>query len=61
MLGHQVLVFPKSLDEVPLMRLLLPASWWLWGHDATLDLGLEAVGARLLLVTSNLALLTQHA
>jgi hypothetical protein len=56
-LRQQGLVLAQAVDEVPLMRLLLPAPGRLWGDNAAVDLGLDAVGTRLLLVAADLSLL----
>lgn len=59
MLREQGLIFPEAVDEIALMRLLLPAAGRLRRDDATLYSGLDAVGTRLLLVATDLSLLTQ--
>lgn len=58
-LGEEGLIFLEAVNEVPLMRLLLPSTRWLRGDNPALDVSLDAVGARLLLVAANLPLLTQ--
>jgi hypothetical protein len=60
-LRHHRLIFAQTLEQVTLMRLLLPAPGRLWGHDAALDLGLDAVGTGLLFIAAYLSLLTQDA
>lgn len=58
-LGEEGLIFLEAVDEVPLMRLLLPTTWWLRRDNPALNVGLDAVGAWLLLIAANLPLLTQ--
>ena len=58
-LRQQILILPEAVDEIPLMRLLLPTPGWLWRDHAALDLGLDAVGAWLLLVATDFSLLAQ--
>jgi hypothetical protein len=58
-LRQQILILPEAVDEIPLMRLLLPAPGWLWRDHAALDLGLDAVGTWLLLVATDFSLLAQ--
>ncbi len=60
-LRQQGLIFPEAVDEIALVGLLLPAPGRLWRDDAALDLGLDAVGAWLLLVATDFSLLAQDA
>lgn len=60
-LGEEGLIFPEPVNQVSLVWLLLPPARWLRRNDSALDVGLDAVGARLLLVATNLPLLTQYA
>lgn len=59
MLREQGLVFPEAIDELPLLGLLLSPAGRLRSHHLASDASLDAVGTRLLLVTTNLALLTE--
>ena len=64
--GHAVLVeeglvLLEAVDELALVGFLLPPARGLGWHHAALDLGLDAVGTGLVLVTPNLALLAQDA
>lgn len=58
-LGQERLIFPEPVDQIPLVWLLLPPAWRLRRHHATLDPGLDAVGAGLLFVATHLPLLTE--
>lgn len=58
-LREQGLISPEAVDELPLLRLLLPPAWGVGGDHLAVDAGLDAVGTRLLLVTADLALLAE--
>lgn len=58
-LGQKVFVFFQTLDKVPLTESLLAPTWWQGRDDAALDTCLDAVGAGLLLVTTDLSLLAE--
>lgn len=60
MVREQGLVLPEAIDELPLLGLLLPAAGRLRGDHLASDASLDAVGTRLLLVATNLALLTEN-
>lgn len=60
-LGEQRLIFAQAVDEVPLVRLLLPTPGRLRRHDAAFDLGLDAIGTWLLLIAAHFSLLAENA
>lgn len=60
-LRQQGLVLPETVDQVTLGNALLPSTRGLGGYNTALGADLDAIGTRLLDVTSNLALLAKHA
>ena len=60
-LAQKILVLFETVNEVPLLEPLFPAPWWLRRYDSTFYFGFDAVGARLVLIASDLALLAKNA
>lgn len=56
MLGQQRLVLLEAIYKVPLLWFLLPPPGRLRRDDSTLDLGLDTVGAGLLLIAAYFSL-----
>lgn len=61
MLAKEALVFLESINEVPFLETLLPAPRGLWGYHTALDFCFNTIGAWLILVASDLALLAEDA
>lgn len=58
-LTQQTFILLESINKIFLLKSLFPSSGRLRRHDAALHLGLDAVCAGFVLITTNLALLTQ--
>lgn len=61
MLAQQRLILLEPVDEVSLLRFLLPPTGRLWRNDLAVYASLDTVGTRLVLITSDLPLLTKDA
>jgi hypothetical protein len=60
MLGQEIFIFLKTLNEILFLEALLPATRRLGRYNPALNVSLDTVGAWLILVTTDLALLTEN-
>lgn len=59
MLGQEILVFLKTLNKILFLEAFFPATRRLGRYDPAFNFGLDTVGARFILVATNLALLAE--